>query len=154
MQGASPPRYWKANAPARITALARSRRAALVRDERRSSDDITNDHEAADEAHEERRRDQGQPPLDEVADRRAERLEERRHQEEASAAGDDRGGHEDPEVERGRTARDRDELVGDRRQALDEDDPQSVLRVGAAELLEPGLQAVEIDELEADRREE
>ena len=91
--------------------------------------------------------------LDERADRLAEDVEQRGHQIEPHAARQQRRGTERQQIEMRRPARDRDELVGDRRHALDQNDPKAPLVELLLELREAALQPVEIDQPLAERLE-
>ena len=96
-------------------------------------------------------RDQGQPLLDEVADRLTIDAQQLGLEEEARAAGDDRQQHEHEEVVAGEARGDGDDLEGDRGQALDQDDPGAPFGVGRAEGFDPFAIAIGRDQPMADR---
>ena len=96
-------------------------------------------------------RDQSQPLLDEVADRLAVDAQQLGLEEEARAAGDDRQQHEHEEVVAGEARGDGHDLEGDRRQALDQDDPGAPFGVGRAERLDALAIAIGRDQPMADR---
>src|SRR5690349_18783144 len=84
------------------------------------SERIFGDEEAADDRGEEAGGDERQPLLDEAADWLAEVAEQLGLEKEARPAGDDRQHHEHEEVVAGEARGDSDDLVGDRRHALDQ----------------------------------
>src|SRR5580704_1313179 len=73
-------------------------------------------------------------------------IEHDRLDEEAGAAGDDREQDEQPEIVTGESGGDGDELVGDRRHALDQDDQRSPFRIGFAEGLDAIAEMIEADQ--------
>ena len=81
-----------------------------------------------------------------VADRLAEKIEQRGDEIEPHAARQQRGDAERQQIEMRRAARDRDELVGDRRHPFDQDDPKAPFVELLLELREPALQSVKIDQ--------
>src|SRR5262245_5316541 len=95
-----------------------------------ASDEVSDDDEPPDQSHHERGRDEREAPLDELSDRLPEPIEEGGNEKEAHAARDDRGGNEYPEVKCRGAAGNGDELVGNRRHPLDENDPQPPFVVG------------------------
>src|SRR5581483_6314308 len=104
------------------------------------SEGIFGDQEPADDSGEEAGGDERQPLLDERADRLAEMAQQFRLEKEARAARDERQHDEHEEVIAGETRGDGDDLVGDRRHALDEDDPRPPFGISRAE----GLDALAI----------
>ena len=86
------------------------------------------------------------PLLDDGARLGAIAVEQKSQQIEADAAGDERQPDEHPEIIAGEARGDRDDFVGDRRQALEQDDPGPPLRVGGAERLDLVAIAVELDQ--------
>src|SRR5208337_4606287 len=85
-------------------------------------------------------------PLQEAADRLAVVTNQRRNQEETYAARDDRQDYEQAEIVAREPARNGDELVGDRRHALQEDDPRAPGGVQVAELLNALAIAIGLDD--------
>src|SRR5262245_46656345 len=154
--GKSPPKYWEASAIksadadtaaiAAGTAQGRPERALRMAREPVAMgrlEEISGGEDAARDQQQESGGDRGQIALDEGADRGAESFEERGHQEEPRAARGDRGQGEDEQVEMGDAAGDGDELIGDRGEAFDQDDPQAPSVIGVGELGEGVLMAVE-----------
>src|SRR5215472_16011575 len=78
-----------------------------------------------------------QAPLKKAADRLAIIADQSRNKEETYAARDDREEHEQPKIITGEPAGDGDELIRDRHQALEQDDPGAPGGIGLAELLDP-----------------
>jgi hypothetical protein len=115
---------------------------------------IADREEAQHDQGREARGDERQAGLDEVADRRAVPAQEAGHHEEAQAAGQDRGQDEHGQAEMRHAARDGDELVGDRSEALDQDDPQAPAIVRGLVFGDAVGEAVELDDPLADRLEQ
>jgi hypothetical protein len=86
----------------------------------------------------------------EVTNGCAELPQERRHDEEAQAPRDHAGHHEDPDVEPGGARQDRDDLVGEGRDAGDQDRPGAPGVVVRGEVAEIGVLAVELEHGAAD----
>src|ERR1700674_2761014 len=87
------------------------------------SERIFGDKEAADQHGEEAGGDERQALLDEIADRLAIVAEQLGLEEEAGATGDDGKHKEGQKVIAGKARGDGHDLIGDRRHALDQDDP-------------------------------
>src|SRR5208337_2282968 len=96
---------------------------------------IFHDRKAGDDDGHHPQRHSFEAPLQEAADRLAVVTNQRRNQEETYAARDDRQDYEQAEIVAREPARNGDELVGDRRHALQEDDPRAPGGVQVAELL-------------------
>ena len=86
-----------------------------------------------------------------AVDRRPEPPEQRREAEEPRPAGEDRQDDEPEQVVAREARRDGHELVGDRRQAFQQDDPVAVLGIGRAEGLRALVEPVELEQPCADR---
>jgi hypothetical protein len=106
---------------------------------------------AGDENHYEQNQDNPEPPLDEDARLLAPEIEERRQEIRAHAADDDRKHDEPEQIIAGEARSDGDDLVGNRRRALDQDDLVAPLCVGGAEGFQLVAIAVEPDEKLAER---
>src|SRR5262249_55699523 len=129
-----------------VYTCARLRKPLICCGVSQNLEELAGEDESADENDQENGRDRRQILLDEGPNSRPEQLQQRDLEIEAHAARRDRGEDEDEEIELRGAARDRHELVGDRRQALDEDDPKPPLGVGELEVLVALRHAVEVDE--------
>src|SRR5688500_15930272 len=90
-----------------------------------ASEGIFGDEEPADNGGKEAGGDQGQPLLDEAADRLAIDAQQLSLEEEARAPRDNRQRHEHEEIIAGEARGYGHDLVGNRRHALDQDDPRA-----------------------------
>src|SRR5579872_142340 len=78
-------------------------------------------------------------------------IEQERQQKEAGAARNDRKDDKQPEIVPGKARRDCDNLVGDRREPLEQNDPGAPLRISGAKGLDLVAIAVEMNEPGAER---
>src|SRR5262249_16503942 len=92
-----------------------------------ASYDETHNHETEKDDEEQPQGDRVESSLDELADKLAIKVNESANYEEAGAARDNRSQDENDEIEMGKAAEDRDELVRNRREALDQDHPEAPL---------------------------
>src|SRR5262245_4993646 len=106
---------------------------------------IFGDQEAADNSREEGGGDEGEPFLDEAADRLAVNAEKLGFEKEPGAPGDEGEHHEPEKTIAGKARGDGHDRVGYRRHALDEDDPMSPFGVSRAEGLDALAVAVDRD---------
>src|SRR3954453_22580801 len=113
---------------------------------RLASEQVYRSHDASDENHGTECHPESKPLLDDGARLGAIAVEQKSQQIEADAAGDERQPDEHPEIIAGKTRGDRDDLIGDRRQAFEQDDPGPPLRIGGPERLDLVAVAVELDQ--------
>src|SRR5215831_14462541 len=118
---------------------------------RTSSKDVGRRNDADDEHHQGDSEPEGEPLLDDDSSTVAIAVEQERLQIETHAARNDREQHERNDRISGEPGRDGDDLVGNRRHALDQDDPGTPLRIGFAERLDFVAVAIELDQPLADR---
>src|SRR5262245_23679616 len=107
---------------------------------------IFGDEEAADDRREEAGGDEGQALLDEAADRFAIDAQQLSLEEEARPARNERQHDEHEEIIAGKSGSDGYNLVGDRREAFDQDHPGAPFGVGLAKRLDALAVAVERDQ--------
>src|SRR4051795_8511427 len=72
----------------------------------------------------------------------------------APATRDDRAQDEEPDIVAGKAGRDGHELIGDRREALEQDDHGAPFGIGGAEGVDLAAEAIDFDQPMADRVEE
>src|SRR5215510_9023841 len=116
------------NTPAQ-TSMSRAARSSGTR----ILEGIFGDQEAAHQDGKKAGGDEREALLDEFADLLPEIAKQLGLEEEAHAARDERQHHEHEEIIAGEPRGDRDDLVRDRRHALDQDDPRAPFGVGCAE---------------------
>src|ERR1035437_4919940 len=112
---------------------------------------VYRNHDAADEHGGKQRGPQGQPFLDDVARELPLAVEQESQQKKTHSTRDNRQKKEQNEIVARKSGRNGHDLIGDRRQALDHDDPGAPLRVSGAEGFDLIAVAVEMDQPGADR---
>src|ERR1700727_2211986 len=98
----------------------------------KASDQLDGDDEPTGEQDHERGQPQAQALFDLGADHIAIAIEHNRNDEKTTTPGDDRAQDEEPDIVAGEARGDGDELVGDRRQPLQQDDNAAPLGMGGA----------------------
>src|SRR5450759_3296717 len=113
--------------------------------------EVYRNHDADDDHAGAQQNPQSQPLFDEIARTHAVAVQQERQHEEAAGARNDRKDDEQPKIVAGKAGGDGHDLIGDRGQPLEQDDPGTPLRISGAEGLDLVAIAVELDQPAADR---
>src|SRR6187551_3883822 len=113
---------------------------------RLASEQVYRGHDPDDEHDRAERHPETQPFLDDGARLRPVAVEQKSQQIETDTAGDERQPDEHPEIVAGKARSNRHNLIGDRREALEQDDPGPPLRISLPKSIDLVAVTVKLDQ--------